>query len=86
MMNYLKKYLISQGILFIMTYADENAIDFFKKNGFDTHIQFKQLEFQYFMMSYKGSKEMQCILNYDFDPLTFKSEIQKEIKNINIKL
>ncbi|KAH9425727.1 Histone acetyltransferase kat2b [Dermatophagoides pteronyssinus] len=63
MMNYLKDYHLYQEIYYFLTYADENAIGYFMKQGFTEDIQMPREQYYGFIKEYDGATLMECKLN-----------------------
>jgi histone acetyltransferase len=63
MMNYLKDYHVKQNILHFLTYADEFAIGYFKKQGFSTQIGLSKSAYHGYIKEYEGATLMACELN-----------------------
>jgi histone acetyltransferase len=64
-MNKLKDHAVSQNINYFLTYADNNAIDYFRKQGFQKY-QINNNRFMIesrwkgYIKDYNGSTMMQC--------------------------
>lgn len=63
MMNYLKDYHVKNNVLHFLTYADEFAIGYFKKQGFSTNITLTKSAYQGYIKEYEGATLMGCELN-----------------------
>ena len=63
MMNEMKEYNNRKGILSILTYADNFAIDFFKKMGFSSQIKLPKERYVSVMDDYINATLMECQLN-----------------------
>ena len=63
MMNFLKDYHISVGSLFLLTYADEFAVGYFKKQGFTKRVRLEREFYHGYMKEYEGATLMECWLN-----------------------
>lgn len=81
LMNHLKDYSISKKIRHFLTYADENAIEFFKKQGFSNDIKLPRSEFFGYIKDYEGATLMHCELHPGIIYTQFSSVVrqQKEI-------
>ncbi|CAG8750011.1 21700_t:CDS:10, partial [Dentiscutata erythropus] len=63
LMNHLKDHLKDkEGIKFLMTYADNHAMGFFKKNGFTTDITLEKSLWMGFIKDYDEATIMQCTM------------------------
>nr|XP_037871310.1 histone acetyltransferase KAT2A isoform X2 [Bombyx mori] len=81
LMNHLKDYHIRNNILHFLTFADEFAIGYFKKQGFSKDIKLPRAMYQGYIKDYEGATLMHCELNPRIVYTQFTSVIrmQKEI-------
>ena len=75
-MNKLKSDMKDRNIEFLMTYADNLAIQYFKKQGFSDTIQIPKEIWKGYLKDYDGSTHMECLIN----PKINYSEIASQIK------
>ncbi|KYO46671.1 putative ATP-dependent RNA helicase DHX58 isoform B [Alligator mississippiensis] len=85
LMNHLKEYHIKHTILYFLTYADEYAIGYFKKQGFSKDIKVPKSRYLGYIKDYEGATLMECELNPRI-PYTELSHIIKKQKEIIKKL
>uniref|UniRef100_G3P1Q7 Histone acetyltransferase n=1 Tax=Gasterosteus aculeatus aculeatus TaxID=481459 RepID=G3P1Q7_GASAC len=85
LMNHLKEYHIKHNILYFLTYADEYAIGYFKKQGFSKDIKVPKGRYLGYIKDYEGATLMECELNPRI-PYTELSHIIKRQKEIIKKL
>ncbi|KAL2079852.1 hypothetical protein ACEWY4_023645 [Coilia grayii] len=85
LMNHLKEYHIKHNILNFLTYADEYAIGYFKKQGFSKDIKVARAKYMGYIKEYEGATLMGCALNPNI-PYTEFSVIIKKQKEIIKKL
>uniref|UniRef100_A0AAY5EBT8 Histone acetyltransferase n=1 Tax=Electrophorus electricus TaxID=8005 RepID=A0AAY5EBT8_ELEEL len=85
LMNHLKEYHIKHNILYFLTYADEYAIGYFKKQGFTKDIKVPKTRYLGYIKDYEGATLMECELNPRI-PYTELSHIIKRQKEIIKKL
>ncbi|KGL73355.1 Histone acetyltransferase KAT2B, partial [Tinamus guttatus] len=85
LMNHLKEYHIKHNILNFLTYADEYAIGYFKKQGFSKDIKVPKAKYVGYIKDYEGATLMGCELNPRI-PSTEFSVIIKKQKEIIKKL
>lgn len=78
LMNHLKDYSISKKIRHFLTYADENAIEFFKKQGFSNDIKLPRSEFFGYIKDYEGATLMHCELHPGIIYTQFSSVVRKQ--------
>ena len=62
-MNHLKDYHIQNGIYHFLTYADEFAIGYFKKQGFSMTIGLTKSVYHGYIKDYEGATLMWCELH-----------------------
>ncbi|XP_063366172.1 histone acetyltransferase KAT2A [Cydia amplana] len=81
LMNHLKDYHIRNNILHFLSFADEFAIGYFKKQGFSKDIRLPRAMYQGYIKDYEGATLMHCELNPRIVYTQFTSVIrrQKEI-------
>lgn len=66
-LNRLKVHAQSIGMQYFATYADNNAIEFFRKQGFTKHIQMSYERWRGYIKEYSGSTMMQCKIHKNID-------------------
>ncbi|XP_022200886.1 histone acetyltransferase KAT2A isoform X2 [Nilaparvata lugens] len=81
MMNRLKDYHVQKGIFHLLTFADENAIGYFRKQGFSDNIKLNPAVYKGFIKDYKRAMLMHCQLNEKIVYTDFRSivRLQREI-------
>ena len=81
LMNHLKDYCNQQKIRHFLTYADEYAIGYFKKQGFSDEIKLATSAYSGFIKEYEGATLMHCELHTGIIYTQFSNVIrqQKEI-------
>ena len=85
MMNVLKSYAQSKNIDYLITYADNHAIEYFKKQGFSTKLRIPEEQYKGYIKHYDGGTIMDCYINkkIDFKNISVILKKQKEfIMNI----
>ena len=80
-MNEFKHHCQTQGIEYLLTFADNHATGFFKKKGFTSSLRMPKSQWKEFIKDYDSATLMECYLNPKID---FKniSRILKEQKEI----
>ena len=84
-MNVLKSYAQSKNIDYLVTYADNHAIEYFKKQGFSTKLRIPEEQYKGYIKHYDGGTIMDCYVNkkIDFKNISVILKKQKEfIMNI----
>jgi histone acetyltransferase len=81
LMNHLKDYHVKHNIYHFLTYADEYAIGYFKKQAFSPEISLREDLYTGYIKDYEGATLMECKLtpNIVYTQLTTVLRIQKEI-------
>lgn len=81
MMNHLKDYSTQRGIKHFLTYADKNAIGYFKKQGFTQNIKVARPIYAGYIKEYEHATLMHCELHPSLVYTQFSTVIrrQKEI-------
>ncbi|NXS02059.1 KAT2B acetyltransferase, partial [Oxylabes madagascariensis] len=85
LMNHLKEYHIKHNILNFLTYADEYAIGYFKKQGFSKDIKVPKAKYVGYIKDYEGATLMGCELNPRI-PYTEFSVIIKKQKEVKVEM
>ncbi|CAD7002289.1 histone acetyltransferase KAT2B [Ceratitis capitata] len=78
LMNHLKDYSIKHGIRHLLTYADCDAIGYFKKQGFSKDIKLARPVYAGFIKEYDGATLMHCELHPSIVNTQFISVIRKQ--------
>ncbi|XP_017893660.1 histone acetyltransferase KAT2A isoform X1 [Ceratina calcarata] len=78
LMNMLKDYHIKNNILHFLTFADEFAIGYFKKQGFSKDIKLPRPMYQGYIKDYEGATLMHCELNAKIVYTEFTAVIRKQ--------
>ncbi|KAL6257354.1 hypothetical protein P5V15_010930 [Pogonomyrmex californicus] len=78
LMNMLKDYHIKNNILHFLTFADEFAIGYFKKQGFSKEIKLPKPIYQGYIKDYEGATLMHCELNAKIVYTEFTAVIRKQ--------
>ncbi|XP_052865783.1 histone acetyltransferase KAT2A [Anopheles cruzii] len=78
LMNHLKDYSTQRGIKHFLTYADEFAIGYFKKQGFSKDIKVARPVYAGFIKEYEGATLMHCELHPSLIYTQFSSVIRKQ--------
>jgi len=78
LMNKFKAYLQKKGIKYMVTYADNNAIGYFKKQGFSTIPRIPKHLWYGYIKDYESGTLMDCYLNPDIDYNNISNELKKQ--------
>ncbi|XP_037033145.1 histone acetyltransferase KAT2A [Bradysia coprophila] len=78
MMNHLKDYSTQRGIKHFLTYADEFAIGYFRKQGFSDDIKVARPVYAGYIKEYEGATLMHCELHPSLVYTQFSSVIRKQ--------
>ncbi|ELP89740.1 histone acetyltransferase gcn5, putative [Entamoeba invadens IP1] len=83
MMQHLKKEIQSRKIYHILTYADNQAIGYFMKQGFHKHVTLQKDKWQGYIKDYVEATLMECVLHPNVEDYTdVPATIQKQRKAI----
>lgn len=77
-MNHLKDYHVKLGVCFFLTYADEFAVGYFRKQGFSQNISLPKQMYVGFIKDYEGATLMGCELHPKIIYTQFSSMIRKQ--------
>ncbi len=78
LMNHIKDYHIKHNVLHFLTFADEYAIGYFKKQGFSKEIQLNRNVYNGYIKDYEGATLMGCELNPRIIYTEFTAIIRKQ--------
>lgn len=78
LMNMLKDYHIKNNILHFLTFADQFAIGYFKKQGFSKDIKLPKLMYQGYIKDYERATLMHCELNAKIVYTEFTTVLRKQ--------
>ncbi|ESO96746.1 hypothetical protein LOTGIDRAFT_143660 [Lottia gigantea] len=78
LMNHLKDYHIRHNIFHFLTFADEFAIGYFKKQGFSKEIKLAKSAYNGYIKDYEGATLMGCELNPRIKYTEFSRIIRKQ--------
>ncbi|XP_075591215.1 uncharacterized protein LOC142598143, partial [Dermatophagoides farinae] len=78
LMNHTKEYLRHRGINYFLTYADNFALGYFRKQGFSTTVTLARYLWFGRIKDYDGGTLMECVLNPDINYLTISNTFQKK--------
>jgi len=85
LMNHLKDYHLQHNVIHFLTFADEYAIGYFKKQGFSKDIRLSKTAYMGYIKDYEGATLMGCELNPRIVYTEFSKIIRKQ-KDILKKL
>ncbi|KAK2570133.1 Histone acetyltransferase KAT2A [Acropora cervicornis] len=78
LMNHLKDYHVKHSVLNFLTYADEYAIGYFKKQGFSKDIRMQKSSYIGYIKDYEGATLMHCAINSRIQYTEFSTIIRKQ--------
>jgi histone acetyltransferase len=78
LMNQLKEHVKTEGIRYFLTYADNYAIGYFKKQGFSKTISQPKDRWSGFIKDYDGGTLMECEINQVVDYLNLAAIIKRQ--------
>eukprot|EP00727_Mastigamoeba_balamuthi_P011886 m51a1_g732 putative histone acetyltransferase kat2a (345) ;mRNA; f:480381-481914 len=88
MMNHLKHEMQREGIYHFLTYADNDAIGYFRKQGFSPDIKLPQERWKGYIKDYIASTLMECVISPDVPsyldiPNMLKTQKQKLVEMLS---
>ncbi|CAI5730785.1 unnamed protein product [Hyaloperonospora brassicae] len=86
LMNHLKEYVKTKNITHFLTYADNYAIGYFKKQGFTKSVSMARPNWFGYIKDYDGGTLMECTIHTQINYLRITSMIHKQRKAIRDKL
>uniref|UniRef100_A0AAV1TJA1 histone acetyltransferase n=1 Tax=Peronospora matthiolae TaxID=2874970 RepID=A0AAV1TJA1_9STRA len=86
LMNHLKEYVKTKNITHFLTYADNYAIGYFKKQGFTKSVSMARPNWYGYIKDYDGGTLMECTIHTQINYLRITSMIHKQRKAIRDKL
>ena len=76
LMNKLKDHAQKEGLQYFLTYADNNAIEFFRKQGFNPKGFMQENRWKGYIKDYNGSTMMQCQIIKDIDYINISETLR----------
>ncbi len=86
LMNKMKESMQKQGIEFLMTYADNSAIDYFQKNGFTKEYRMPQDRWKGYIKDYEGGTLMECYIDPKMDYSKVSEIIKRQTEFVHRKV
>ncbi len=86
LMNHLKDYCASINMFRFLTYADNYAIGYFKKQGFTKQITFDEERYKGYIKDYDGATPMECIIRPGVNYLNIPGMIKEQRKVVFEKI
>ncbi|RLN71966.1 hypothetical protein BBJ28_00014277 [Nothophytophthora sp. Chile5] len=80
LMNHLKEYVKTKKITHFLTYADNYAIGYFKKQGFTKVVSMPRPNWYGYIKDYDGGTLMECTIHYQINYLRITSMIHMQRK------
>merc|ERR1712013_807023 len=78
LMNHLKDYHIRNGVMHFLTFADEFAVGYFKKQGFSKDLKLPKAVYGGYIKDYEGATLMGCELNPKIVYIEFTAVVRKQ--------
>ncbi|CAH0482526.1 unnamed protein product [Peronospora belbahrii] len=86
LMNHLKEYVKTKNITHFLTYADNYAIGYFKKQGFTKTVSISRPNWYGYIKDYDGGTLMECTIHTQINYLRITSMIHQQRKAIQDKI
>lgn len=77
-MNHLKEHVKTEGVEYFLTYADNYAIGYFRKQGFTKHVTMPRDRWKGFIKDYEGGTLMECRINQKVNYLDIRRMVQQQ--------
>mgnify|MGYP000206219521 CR=1 FL=1 len=77
-MNKLKDHAQQSNLHYFLTYADNNAIGYFKKQGFNENHSLPEPRYKGYIKDYNGSTMMQCTINRQIKHVSLYNDIRRQ--------
>ena len=77
-MNVLKSYAQKKDVDYFVTYADNHAIEYFKKQGFSTKLRIPEEQYKGYIKHYDGGTIMDCYVNKKIDFKNISNIMKKQ--------
>lgn len=81
-MNHLKEHVKTEGIEYFLTYADNSATEYFKKQGFSKVLSMIPNRWKGFVKDYDGATLMECRILKSIDYLNLYPIINKQLETV----
>lgn len=78
LMNHLKEHVKTKGITHYLTYADNYAIGYFKKQGFSKSVNMHKKRWHGYIKDYDGGTLMECAIHMHVNYLDIPGMIKKQ--------
>jgi histone acetyltransferase len=78
LMSHLKAYAQGRGILHFLTYADNFAIGYFKKQGFARDVLLSPANWKGYIKDYDGATLLECVLHPKIDYLNVRTMLKRQ--------
>ena len=79
-MNQIKEECKRTGIQGMLTYADNHAVGYFRKQGFKKQVTMKRERWQGYLKDYEGATLMECLVDPTIDYLTTRQVAEQQRK------
>eukprot|EP00962_Isochrysis_galbana_P031601 scaffold10291_cov146-Isochrysis_galbana.AAC.5 len=86
LMNQLKEHCKREGIHFLLTYADNHAIGYFRKQGFQKQVTMKRERWLGYIKDYDGGTLMECAIDTTVDYLNIRFVAEQQRKAIAARM
>lgn len=86
LMNKLKDHAQKEGLQYFLTYADNNATEFFKKQGFNQKGYMPEPRWKGYIKDYNGSTMMQCQIVKDIDYVNISEILRQQRDSVIQKI
>ena len=85
LMNQLKEHAKAEGIAYFLTYADDHAVNYFRKQGFQKQVTMSRERWKGYIKDYNGATMMECKIDRSVDYLSTRRVAAKQREVIRQK-
>jgi len=78
LMNQLKEHAKVEGIAYFLTYADDHAVNYFRKQGFQKQVTMSRERWKGYIKDYNGATMMECRIDRSVDYLSTRRAAAKQ--------
>lgn len=85
-MNHLKEHVKKDGLEYFLTYADNYAIGYFRKQGFTKQVTMPKERWKGYIKDYDGGTLMECKINMKVDYLNIRQMVSNQREGVYHKI
>jgi len=85
-MNHLKEHVKTENLEFFLTYADNYAIGYFRKQGFTMQVSMPKERWKGYIKDYDGGTLMECKISQSVNYLDLRAMVQDQRETVHTKI